>query len=108
MRRLAARGLIQKAQLKKGAIINPRDTWPRFDGGFSMEYVGATEEGRHEFTYAYSQGYQVSAVHDSGAGHDMDAVHGRRIHVAGCAGRSSATVVGSVTFFPHQYEPPSL
>lgn len=23
--------------MQPGAIINPRDTWPRFDGGFTME-----------------------------------------------------------------------
>lgn len=32
MRRLAARGLLRRAELKRGLIIQPRDTWPRFDG----------------------------------------------------------------------------
>lgn len=32
VRRLAARGLLRRQALKPGAIINPRDTWPRFDG----------------------------------------------------------------------------
>lgn len=37
VRRLAARGLLRRAAVKPGAIITPRDTWPRFDGGVSME-----------------------------------------------------------------------
>lgn len=32
VRRLAARGLLRRQALKPGAIISPRDTWPRFDG----------------------------------------------------------------------------
>lgn len=39
VRRLAARGLLKRAALKPGAIITPRDTWPRFDGGISMELL---------------------------------------------------------------------
>ncbi|KAL4430372.1 hypothetical protein ABPG77_002178 [Micractinium sp. CCAP 211/92] len=59
VRRLAARGLLRRQALKPGAIINPRDTWPRFDGGFSMEAQGTTPEGKQQFGYAYSQAYQA-------------------------------------------------
>ncbi|KAL4419888.1 hypothetical protein ABPG75_006986 [Micractinium tetrahymenae] len=59
VRRLAARGLLRRQALKPGAIINPRDTWPRFDGGFSMEAQGVTAEGKQQFGYAYSQAYQA-------------------------------------------------
>ncbi|GAB4815863.1 hypothetical protein N2152v2_002909 [Parachlorella kessleri] len=59
VRRLAARGLIRRAALKKGAIISPRDTWPAFEGGPSLEYRGVTADGKLEFSYSYSQAYQA-------------------------------------------------
>lgn len=59
MRRLAARGLLKRAALKPGAIITPRDDWPRFDGGFAMEAQGAAKGGKLQFGYVYSQAYQV-------------------------------------------------
>jgi hypothetical protein len=62
VRRLAARGLIKRVPLKHGAIIVPRDTWPRFEGGISMEAQGVTAEGKQQFGYVYSQAYQASAV----------------------------------------------
>ncbi|KAI3425283.1 hypothetical protein D9Q98_009050 [Chlorella vulgaris] len=59
VRRLAARGLIKRVPLKHGAIIVPRDTWPRFEGGISMEAQGVTAEGKQQFGYVYSQAYQA-------------------------------------------------
>ena len=61
VRRLAARGLLKRAALKPGAIIMPRDTWPRFDGGICMEAQGATRDGKLQFGYVYSQAYQARA-----------------------------------------------
>jgi hypothetical protein len=47
------------SMLQPGAIINPRENWSRFDGGFSMELQGTTPDGRQRFGYAYSQAYQA-------------------------------------------------
>ncbi len=54
-----ARGLIQRAHLKRGIIITPKDHWPRFDGGVSMANSGMQPDGRTLYTYVYSMNYQV-------------------------------------------------
>jgi hypothetical protein len=64
VRRLAARGWLRRQgpPLKKGLLIAPRDTWPRLDGGLSMETVGYNEEGNQVFRYTHSAGYQVTCL----------------------------------------------
>ena len=60
MRRLAARGLLRRQPLKQGAIIAPKDHWPRFEGGMSMVPLGAGPDGKLRFAYEYSTVYEVS------------------------------------------------
>ena len=58
-RRAIARGQLRRQPLKRGLLINPKDTWPRFDGGISMEPAGTTPDGLQTFTYTHSAAYQV-------------------------------------------------
>ncbi len=58
-RRAIARGQLRRQPLKRGLLINPKDTWPRFDGGISMEPAGTTPDGLQIFTYTHSAAYQV-------------------------------------------------
>ena len=57
VRRLAARGLLRRQPLKPGTLVQPRDQWPRFEGGFTMEQQAPIAEGQPVFTYVYSQTY---------------------------------------------------
>lgn len=59
MRRAIARGQLRRQPLKRGMLIAPKDTWPRFDGGISMEVAGTTDEGLQIFAYTHSAAYQV-------------------------------------------------
>ncbi|CAL8471120.1 g10662 [Coccomyxa elongata] len=57
-RRAIARGQLRRQPLKRGLLINPKDTWPRFDGGISMEPAGTTPDGLQIFSYTHSAAYQ--------------------------------------------------
>ncbi len=59
VRRLIARGALRRQPLKRGVLVAPKDSWPRFDGGLSMEVAGFTADGLHIFCYAHSVAYQV-------------------------------------------------
>ncbi len=59
MRRAIARGQLRRQPLKRGILIAPKDTWPRFDGGISMELAGTSDEGAQIFSYTHSAAYQV-------------------------------------------------
>lgn len=59
MRRAIARGQLRRQPLKRGMLIAPKDTWPRFDGGISMELAGTTDDGQQVFNYTHSAAYQV-------------------------------------------------
>lgn len=43
--------------LKKGLIVSPRDHWPKFEGGLTMEFLGE-KDGQKLFQYRHSIGYQ--------------------------------------------------
>lgn len=59
MRRAIERGQLRRQPLKRGMLVAPNDTWPRFDGGISMELAGTTDEGLQMFSYTHSAAYQV-------------------------------------------------
>ena len=59
MRRAIARGAIRRQPLKRGMLVAPKDSWPRFDGGISMEIAGSTDEGLPVFGYRHSLAYQA-------------------------------------------------
>lgn len=59
IRRLAARGLLVKHQLRPGVVIAPKDTWPRLDASLGMKLSGRTENGRPIFTYTHSPAFEV-------------------------------------------------
>ncbi|KAK9829524.1 hypothetical protein WJX72_006318 [[Myrmecia] bisecta] len=59
VRRLMARGLIQRRHMKRGILIQPKDHWPPLDGGISMEVAGYTKDGKQLFTYTHSANYQA-------------------------------------------------
>lgn len=52
-------------RLKKGAIIDPGENWPAFDGGFTMEVSGSAGAGQ-SFAYVYSAAYKVGRRGDPG------------------------------------------
>ena len=52
-------------RLKKGAIIDPGENWPAFDGGFTMEASGSAGAGQ-SFAYVYSAAYKVGRRGDPG------------------------------------------
>ena len=54
-----ARGLIKFATLKPGLLIVPKEHWPPFEGGLSMELDGLTSDGKQLFRYTHSQAYHV-------------------------------------------------
>ncbi len=55
-----ARGLIKRSVLKAGLLIAPKEHWPPFDGGLSMELAGVTPGGHQLFKYTHSATYHVS------------------------------------------------
>ena len=63
MCRLMARGLIKRSVLKAGLLIVPKEHWPPFEGGLSMELAGttvATSARSHQlFKYTHSAAYHV-------------------------------------------------
>ena len=59
MRRAIARGAVRRQPLKRGMLVAPKDAWPRFDGGISMEVAGSTDEGLPSFRYVHSLAYQA-------------------------------------------------
>ena len=82
VRRLAARGLLRPlgagaggGQLRPGVLINPRDSWPRPDGGVSMKASGPDAQGHPTFTLVFNDTYaaqqamyeEVQATHDPNA-----------------------------------------
>lgn len=54
-----ARGLIKRAVLQPGALIKPREHWPPFQGGLTMELAGTDDSGQQLFKYAYTASYNV-------------------------------------------------
>ena len=58
--RLIARGLLKRTQLKAGLLTAPKEHWPPFEGGLSMEVDGVTSDGRQMFRYLPSASYNVS------------------------------------------------
>ena len=56
-----ARGLIKRGVLKAGLLIAPKEHWPPFEGGLSMELAGITPGGHQLFNYTHSAAYHVSA-----------------------------------------------
>ncbi len=60
MCRLMARGLIKRSVLKAGLLIAPKEHWPPFEGGLSMELAGVTPGGQQLFKYTHSAAYHVS------------------------------------------------
>lgn len=62
MRRLIARGSVRRAPLRRGLLVAPRDTWPPFDGGISMEAGGTAPDGSQRFRYVHSVAYQVGCL----------------------------------------------
>ena len=59
VRRLAARGLIRLEPLRHGIMITPRETWPRFDGGFELACLGPGKDGKNVFSIRHSPAYEV-------------------------------------------------
>ena len=59
MRRAIARGAVRRTPLRRGLLVAPRDTWPPFDGGVSMEPAGTAPDGSQRFRYVHSAAYQV-------------------------------------------------
>lgn len=61
VRRLAARGLLRPVHgaLRPGALITPRETWPRPDGGLTLQSVGPDSSGNPTFQLSFSSGYQA-------------------------------------------------
>ncbi|DBA78426.1 hypothetical protein WJX79_008278 [Trebouxia sp. C0005] len=63
VRRLMARGLIKRSVLKAGLLIVPKEHWPPFEGGLSMELAGttvATSARSHQlFKYTHSAAYHA-------------------------------------------------
>ena len=57
--RLIARGLLKRTQLKAGLLTAPKEHWPPFEGGLSMEVAGVTSDGRQMFRYTPSASYHV-------------------------------------------------
>jgi hypothetical protein len=60
-RRAIARGQLRRQPLKRGLLVAPKDTWPRFDGGISMELAGTANDGSQIFRYTHSAAYQARA-----------------------------------------------
>ena len=58
--RLMARGLLKRIQLKAGLLTAPKEHWPPFEGGLSMEVAGVNSDGRQMFRYTPSASYNVS------------------------------------------------
>ena len=54
-----ARGLLKRSVLKAGLLIAPREHWPPFEGGLSMELAGVTPGGHQLFKYTHSAAYHV-------------------------------------------------
>ena len=61
VRRLAARGLLRPAHgaLRPGVLITPRDTWPRPDGGVTLQSIEPDTSGHPTFQLAFTIGYQA-------------------------------------------------
>lgn len=59
VRRLMARGLIKRSVLKAGLLIAPKEHWPPFEGGVSMELAGVTQGGHQLFKYTHSAAYHA-------------------------------------------------
>ncbi|KAL3147449.1 hypothetical protein ABBQ38_014508 [Trebouxia sp. C0009 RCD-2024] len=58
VRRMLARGLLKRVQLKSGMLTTPKDHWPPFEGGIHMEVAGKpTADGRPMFRYTHSPAY---------------------------------------------------
>lgn len=58
IRRLAARGLLVRHQLRPGIIITPHEDWPKLNSSFiQMQAVGTASDGRPIFRYVFSPGY---------------------------------------------------
>ncbi|KAL3162159.1 hypothetical protein ABBQ32_009867 [Trebouxia sp. C0010 RCD-2024] len=58
VRRMLARGLLKRVQLKPGMLTTPKDHWPPFEGGIHMEVAGKpTADGRPMFRYTHSAAY---------------------------------------------------
>ena len=55
-----ARGLIKRAVLQPGQLIKPREHWPPFQGGLTMELAGTDDNGQQLFKYTYAASYNVS------------------------------------------------
>lgn len=55
-----SRGLLRRSPLKAGLLTSPKEHWPRFEGGLSMEVAGVTSDGRQMFRYTPSASYNVS------------------------------------------------
>lgn len=61
VRRLAARGLIRRETLKNGALIHPKENWPKGEDGLVVfKNLGVLgKQGEVSFGYEYSPGYMV-------------------------------------------------
>lgn len=61
IRRLAARGLIrQQGTLRKGLLINPRNTWPPYTkGDLVLTHVGTSPNGKAVYSYVPSRSYDA-------------------------------------------------
>ncbi len=57
-----ARGLIKRTLLKAGLLIAPKEHWPPFEGGLSMELAGVTPGGHQLFRYIHSAAYHVKPL----------------------------------------------
>mmetsp|Transcript_19161 Transcript_19161/g.41385 ORF Transcript_19161/g.41385 Transcript_19161/m.41385 type:complete len:710 (+) Transcript_19161:50-2179(+) len=57
----AARGMApgRRRPLKKGLLVAPKEHWPPFEGGLSMEICGV-KDGRQLFRYRYSPSYRTT------------------------------------------------
>lgn len=62
-RRMAARGLLRRAPIQPGILVTPKDTWPRFDSGITMEMMTVAGTDEPMFSLAYAGAYKVVSLH---------------------------------------------